>query len=122
MLKRITNNSLVSDKDRLRYADGSMLLTVWLNLDETIYGFELVYNLLDDEKALFYTENVGTKFSDLIEESPRMGRNVQRTLNSVPLKFEKEHLEKKFQNNSSQLPGEISDFILEIMQQIIVEN
>ena len=121
MLKKITNNSLVSDKDRLRYADGSMLLTVWLNLDETIYGFELVYNLLDDEKALFYTENVGTKFSDLIEESPRTGRNVQRTLNSVPLKFEKEHLE-KFQNNSSQLPGEISDFILEIMQQIIVGN
>ncbi len=118
MLKKLTNNTLVSETDRLRYLSESMLLTIWFNEDETIFGFELIYDLMQDEKSLFYTEQIGPKFSNIIKVNPRIGRNVQGTLDSAKMVFDQSYLT-KFEFNSKNLPGEIKDYICEVMHTMI---
>ena len=115
MLKKLTNHALIDQHDRVRYLDDSMSLTLWFNEDNTIFGFEVIFDLLLREKSFIYNVNSRARYGSMIEENPRFGRNVKRSLDSFNAVFTLERLN-EFEKKSKYIPKKERDFILKIMR------
>ena len=115
MLKKLTNHALIDQHDRVRYLDDSMSLTLWFNEDNTIFGFEVIFDLLLREKSFIYNVNTKARYSNMIEENPKFGRNVKRSMDNFNAVFTLERF-KEFENKSKYIPKKQRDFILKIMR------
>ena len=82
MLKPLPNNSLVAERDRCRYADGDMSLTVWFDENGEIFAFELVFDLLLDEYAVRHTRGKLGKYLNVSEGELKPGRIQKQVLGS----------------------------------------
>ena len=56
MLEKLPNHSLTSEEDRVRYTDGSISVTIWFDEDNSIFAFEVIFDLLMNEVALLYSK------------------------------------------------------------------
>jgi len=114
MLKKLTNHALIDEQDRVRYLDESMSVTLWFNEDNSIFGFEVIFDLLLREKSFIYNVNSRARYGDMIEENPKFGRNIKRTMDNFNTEFTIERLN-EFESKSKYIPEKEREFILKIM-------
>ena len=121
MLKKLKNHALIDEQDRVRYLDESMSVTLWFNKDNSIFGFEVIFDLLLREKSFIYNVNSRARYGDMIEEYPRFGRNIKRTMDNFNTEFTIERLN-EFESKSKYVPEKEREFILKIMHDNIWER
>ncbi|MDA8774530.1 hypothetical protein N9N13_02290 [Opitutales bacterium] len=114
MLKKLTNHALIDEQDRVRYLDESMSVTLWFNEDNSIFGFEVIFDLLLREKSFIYNVNSRARYGNMIEENPKFGRNIKRTMDNFNAEFTLERLS-EFESKSKYIPEKEREFILKIM-------
>ena len=56
MLKKLKTHKLVDEQDRIKYASGSLSLTIWFDANAEIFAFEVIFDLLLNEKCFFTPE------------------------------------------------------------------
>ena len=109
-LKLLPNNSTVSQKERSRYLNDSMSLTIWYDEKEEIFALELIFDLLLDEWAFIHHRRGTMRYSPLDSGKARIGRHAkQAVLKSFPLP--RSRLE-EFQQASSELPAKECHYII----------
>ena len=121
MLKKLTNHALIDEQDRVRYLDESMSVTLWFNEDNSIFGFEVIFDLLLREKSFIYNVNSRARYGNMIEENPKFGRNIKRTMDNFNAEFTLERLS-EFESKSKYIPEKEREFILKIMHDNIWEK
>tara|TARA_X000001036_G_C20279098_1_gene643592 strand:- start:78 stop:464 length:387 start_codon:yes stop_codon:yes gene_type:complete len=121
MLKPLPNNSLVAERDRCRYADGDMSLTVWFDENGEIFAFELVFDLLLDEYAVRHTRGKLGKYLNVSEGEFKPGRIQKQVLGSQNHYLPSSRL-KSFEDRADNLPRKIREHISESLLRMIAEG
>ena len=114
MLQKLSNNSLISEDDRIRYTNGSISLTLWFDEDKSIFSFEVIFDLLQKEFAFLYSKNSPTRFVKIEDGFQKPGRTEKQSICSKTSKFTIDRLE-NFKEISKNIPTEQRNFILKIM-------
>ena len=87
MLKKLANHSLIDSRDRVKYASDSMSLTIWYNNDSSIFAFEVVYDLLMNEKCFFYSRKTVARYSNIIDDESKVGRSKKQIIANKDIKL-----------------------------------
>jgi len=115
MLKKLANHSLIDSRDRVKYASDSMSLTIWYNNDSSIFAFEVVYDLLMNEKCFFYSRKTVARYSNIIDDESKVGRSKKQIIANKDIKFDQGRID-EFISVSKSLPLKSKVFILSIMR------
>ena len=121
MLKPLPNNSLVAERDRCRYADGDMSLTVWFDENGEIFAFELVFDLLLDEYAVRHTRGKLGKYLNVSEGELKPGRIQKQVLGSQNYSLPSSRVE-NFEARANNLPMKIREHISESLLRMVTEG
>ena len=121
MLKSLPNNPLVAERDRCRYADGDMSLTVWFDKNGEIFAFELVFDLLLDEYAVRHTRGKQGKYLNVSEGELKPGRIQKQVLGSQNHYLPSSRL-KNFEDRADNLPRKIREHVSESLLRMITEG
>lgn len=121
MLKPLPNNSLVAERDRCRYADGDMSLTVWFDENDEIFAFELVFDLLLEEYAVRHTRGKTGKYLKVSEGELKPGRSEKQTLGSQNYSLPSSRVG-NFEARANNLPMKIREHISESLLRMVTEG
>ena len=117
MLEKLPNHSLTNEEDRVRYTDGSTSVTIWFDVDNSIFAFEVIFDLLLKEFVLLYSKKSPTRFINIDDGTSKPGRTVKQSIGSQSLNFPTRRLD-EFRKVSANIPAHQREFILEIMVSI----
>jgi hypothetical protein len=115
MLQKLPNHCLITEQDRVRYTDGSISVTLWFDGHNSIYVFEIIFDLLLNEIAFLYAKNSPPRFVKIDNGPLKPGRQVKQSIKLETTEFSNERLE-SFKKVSLSIPSEQREFILDIMQ------
>ncbi len=91
------------------FADRDFDLFIWINPDDTYFGFQLCYQKNKDEKALTWKKTSGF-VHERVDLGSRERANVTPILVSDGV-FPKDRIARLFQEKSKEIDPEISEFV-----------
>jgi len=114
MLEKLPNHSLTSEEDRVKYTDGSISVTIWFDEDNSIFAFEVIFDLLMNEVALLYSKKAPSRFVNIDHGISKPGRTVKQSIGTERLQITPPRVN-EFKRVSESLPGDHREFILQVM-------
>ncbi len=117
MLVKLPEYVFVNDEDKVRYTDGSMSVTLWFDTDNSIFAFEIIFDLLMNEMALLYSKKSPPRYVNIVNSSSKIGRTTKQSIGTESFHFPANRIT-EFEKKSSNLPDLERDFILKIMHLI----
>ena len=117
MLEKLPNHSLTSEEDRVRYTDGSISVTIWFDEDNSIFAFEVIFDLLMNEVALLYSKKAPSRFVNIDHGITKPGRTVKQSIGTERLQLTPTRVN-EFKRVSESLPGNHREFILQVMNSL----
>ena len=76
----MSNRSLVSENDRVRYVDGNTCLTIWYDHQKEIIAFEVIFGLIIDEWAFLYHRSGTVRYCKVDDGHTRFGRHQKQAM------------------------------------------
>ena len=80
MLVKLPEHVSVNDGDKVRYTDGSMSVTLWFDTDNSIFTFEIIFDLLMKEMALLYSKKSPPRYVNIENSSLKIGRTTKKSM------------------------------------------
>jgi hypothetical protein len=117
MLEKLPNHSLASEEDRVKYTDGSISVTIWFNRDNSIFAFEIIFDLLMNEVAILYSKKSPPRFVNIDNGISKPGRSVKQSIGTERLQLTSTRVN-EFKRVSGSLPDNHREFILQVMYEL----
>ena len=117
MLVKLPDHSLITEEDRVRYTDGSISVTIWFDVDNTIFSFEIIFDLLLKEMALLYSKKSPPRYVKVEEEIPKFGHTKKQSIGSMSENLPYSRII-EFEQVSKCIPKQERNFMLKIMHLI----
>ncbi len=121
MLEKLANHLLTTDEDRVRYTDGSISVTIWFDGDNSIFAFEIIFDLLMNEVALLYTKNSPPRHVNIDNGISKPVRSIKQLIGNKTLQLTTTRVN-EFKKVSETLPENHREFILQIMSSLENQN
>ena len=110
----MSNRSLVSENDRVRYVDGNTCLTIWYDHQKEIIAFEVIFGLIVDEWAFLYHRSGTVRYCKVDDGHTRFGRHQKQAMYG-DYKLPAIRL-KEFETFNGDVPNQEKYFVLNIMK------
>ncbi|MDG0965312.1 MAG: hypothetical protein P8P49_00385 [Opitutales bacterium] len=98
----------------MKYTDGSISVTIWFDEDNSIFAFEVIFDLLMNEVALLYSKKSPLRFVNIDHGISKPGRTVKQSIGTERLQLTSARVN-EFKRVSESLPDNQREFILQVM-------
>ena len=115
MLKKLKTHKLVDEQDRIKYASGSLSLTIWFDANAEIFAFEVIFDLLMNEKCFFYSRKSGVRYSEILDDNLKFGRTKKQVISNKIIEFDKTKFY-EFSDEANLIHPKYKKFILSVME------
>ncbi len=113
MLQEVQNiKQIPNERKRRWFSDDYFDLIVWLENDDSIYGFQLCYDKFTNERALSWKKDKGY-LHELIDDGEIAGEIKKSPVMTPDGDFEKETITDRFKTASGDIDTEIADFVFQ---------
>ena len=113
MLKEAKNVRQIEGEPRRRWFDDEYFdLIVWLDKDDSVWGFQLCYDREYKPRALTWTKKDGYKHTGIDDWEGSGGMLKESPVLVVDGLFDSGVIGKKLEKASAELPPQISGFVL----------
>jgi len=114
MLKKSLIIDPYDDRPRMWMFDDYLEVIVWYQPDQTIYGIQICYDKMEEERALTWLHTGSYTHSIVANENTAPGKNLTQTLTNGGY-FDKETLKTEFETRSIHLEPELRKLVLSII-------